>query len=140
MKGRNLVKAPGELYAPTPEGVVVSADGVKDYRQNKMQEEINQEVVNTANEAKEIAQDAASSASSMENIVNVLREQGEQDIATALDHEARIQDNEADIETLQGQVGNLKLTCISEEDYENLKASGELEPNTLYFTAEEETT
>ena len=32
MKGKNLVKIPGELYAPTPNGTVVSADGVKDYR------------------------------------------------------------------------------------------------------------
>ncbi len=27
MKGKNLVKTPGELYAPTPGGTVVSADG-----------------------------------------------------------------------------------------------------------------
>lgn len=43
MKGNVLIKAPGELYSPTTEGVLVSADGVKDYRLNKNQEQINQE-------------------------------------------------------------------------------------------------
>lgn len=43
MKGNVLIKAPGELYSPTTEGVLVSADGVRDYRLNKNQEQINQE-------------------------------------------------------------------------------------------------
>ena len=43
MKGKVLIKAPGELYSPTTEGVLVSADGVRDYRLNKNQEQINQE-------------------------------------------------------------------------------------------------
>lgn len=43
MKGNILIKAPGELYSPTTEGVLVSADGVRDYRLNKNQEQINQE-------------------------------------------------------------------------------------------------
>lgn len=138
MKGKNLVKVPGELYAPTPGGVVTSADGIKDYRLGKMQETINKEVVDTANEAKEIAEQAANSASSMENIVQVLREQGEQDIATALDQEARIQSNTTEVNKLKGQLGNLNLVCISEDDYEELVANGELDNNTIYFTAEEE--
>lgn len=43
MKGKVLIKAPGELYSPTTGGVLVSADGVRDYRLNKNQEQINQE-------------------------------------------------------------------------------------------------
>jgi len=38
MKGNVLIKAPGELYSPTTGGVLVSADGVRDYRLNKNQE------------------------------------------------------------------------------------------------------
>ena len=138
MKGKNLVKTPGELYAPTAGGTVVSADGVHDYRQGKKQEVINQELIQQGNETREIASRAAQSSSSMENIIQVLQQQGEQDIATALEHESRIEQNEGSIQTLQGQVGNLKLVCIGEEDYEELKASGGLDSNTLYFTAEEE--
>lgn len=58
-------------------------------------------------EAKDIAQNTAQSASSMENIVGVLKEQGEQDIATVLEHEARIKHNEQDIAKLQEQLGLL---------------------------------
>lgn len=39
MKGKNLVKTPGELYAPTSNGTVVSTNGVRDYRLGKMQED-----------------------------------------------------------------------------------------------------
>lgn len=138
MKGRNLVKTPGELYAPTPGGTVVSADGVKDYRLNKNQEVINQEITDTANEAREIASEAAASASSMENIINILKEQGEQDIATALEHEVRIQDNEEDIAALQEQLGNYKLIEVSEAVMESLIENEETDPNTLYITPEEE--
>lgn len=139
MKGKNLVKTPGELYAPTPGGVVVSADGVKDYRHGKMQEDINQEVVETANEAKSIAEQAAQSASSMENIVQILKQQGEQDIATVLEHEARIEQNERDIATIQDQIGDTKLRIVTEEEYQEMADNDQLDANTLYFTSEETT-
>ena len=139
MKGNNLVKVPGELYAPTSKGRVVSADGVYDYIQGKNQEQINEQVIGTSEEAKQIAQQAASSASSMENIVNVLRDQGEQDVATALDHEVRIQSNTTKVNKLETQLGNYAIVVLSESDYEELKANGELNANTLYFTHEDET-
>ena len=66
-----------------------------------------QEILNIAQEAKDIAQNTAQSASSMENIVGVLKEQGEQEIATVLEHEARIEHNEQDIAKLQEQLGLL---------------------------------
>lgn len=138
MKGKNLVKTPGELYAPTSNGVVVSADGVKDYRQNRTQEDINQEVVFTANEAKSIAAQAASSASSMENIVLTLRAQGEQDIATALEHEIRIGNNENDIDRLQEQLSGYILTEKSEAEMEDIINNDEADSNTLYLIPEEE--
>lgn len=136
-KGRNLVKVPGELYSPTPGGVVTSADGVKDYRLNKNQEQINQELTESVNEAVRTAEQAASSASSMENVVARLREQGEQDIATALEHESRIESNEEDISTLKGQLGDVNIVILTEEEYEELVLNNQLDPNTLYFTSEE---
>lgn len=139
MKGNNLVKVPGELYAPTSKGRVVSADGVYDYIQGKNQEQINEQVVETSEEAKQIAQQAAASASSMENIVNVLRDQGEQDIATALDHEARIQSNTSKVNKLVNQLGDYAIILLSESEYEELVASGELDSKALYFTYEDET-
>lgn len=138
MKGKNLVKIPGELYAPTPNGTVVSADGVKDYRLGKMQEDVNREVVETAEEAKEIAARAASSASSMENIVDILKEQGEQDIATALDHEVRLQDNEDSISKLQEQLSEYTLIEKTEAEMEAIIENDEAEPNVLYLVPEEE--
>lgn len=138
MKGKNLVKIPGELYAPTPNGTVVSADGVRDYRLGKMQEDVNREVVETAEEAKEIAARAASSASSMENIVDILKEQGEQDIATALDHEVRLQDNEDNISKLQEQLSEYTLIEKTEAEMEAIIENDEAEPNVLYLVPEEE--
>lgn len=138
MKGKNLVKIPGELYAPTPNGTVVSADGVRDYRLGKMQEDVNREVVETAEEAKEIAARAASSASSMENIVDILKEQGEQDIATALDHEVRLQDNEDSISKLQEQLSEYTLIEKTEAEMEAIIENDEAEPNVLYLVPEEE--
>lgn len=138
MKGKNLVKIPGELYAPTPNGTVVSADGVKDYRLGKMQEDVNREVVETAEEAKRIAAQAAGSASSMENIVEVLKQQGEQDIATALDHEARLQGSETDIEKLQAQLSDYKFVEKTEAEMEAIIENDEAEPNVLYLVPEEE--
>lgn len=138
MKGKNLVKIPGELYAPTPSGTVVSADGVKDYRLGKMQEDVNREVVETAEEAKRIAAQAAGSASSMENIVEVLKQQGEQDIATALDHEVRLQGNETDIEKLQAQLSDYKFVEKTEAEMEAIIENDEAEPNVLYLVPEEE--
>lgn len=138
MKGKNLVKTPGELYAPTANGVVVSADGVRDYKQGKMQEVINQEVIDTANKAKDIAAQAAGSASSMENVVSVLREQGKQDIATALEHEARIEASENNIDKLQEQLSNYTLVEKSEAEMESIIENDEVDNNTLYLIPEEE--
>lgn len=138
MKGKNLVKTPGELYAPTADGVVVSADGVKDYRKNKTQEALNQEILDIAQEAKDIAQDAAGSASSMKNIVEILKEQGEQDIATVLEHEARIEHNEQDIAKLQEQLGDYIIKESSEAEIGQLIENDEADPNTLYLIPEEE--
>lgn len=45
MKGNHLVKTPGELYSPTEEGIVASADGIYDYIQKKKQETINSEII-----------------------------------------------------------------------------------------------
>lgn len=138
MKGKNLVKAPGELYAPTPNGTVVSADGVRDYKQGKMQEAINQELVDMSEETREIASKAANSASSMENVVEVLRNQGEQDIATALEHEARIENNESDIEKLQEQLSNYTIVEKTEAEMETIIDNDEADNNTLYLIPEEE--
>ena len=102
MKGKNLVKTPGELYAPTAGGVVVSADGV------------------------------------MENIVEILKEQGEQDIATVLEHEVRIEHNEQDIAQLQEQLGDYTIVESSEAEIEQLIEDDEADPNTLYLIPEEE--
>lgn len=137
MKGTNLVKVPGELYSPTGEGVVVSADGVKDYNQGKTQETINQELVQEAAETREIAQHAADSASSMENIIDTLKQQGEQDIATALEHEIRLREAESNINTLQDQLGNYSIKESSEAEIENLIATDTADANTLYLIPEE---
>lgn len=138
MKGKNLVKTSGELYAPTVAGTVVSADGVHDYIQGKKQEQINQEVVAEAKEAKKIAEKTAASTTSMENVVEILEKNGKQDIATALTHEIRIEANENNIQKVQSQLGNYTLIEVDEETMESLIANNQTDSNTLYFVSEVE--
>ena len=139
MRGRNLVKTPGELYSPAPNGVVVSADGVMDYIRMTRQEDINTQVIQTSSDALSLAQDTARSAASIDNIANVLRESGNGDLAAVLNLEQRTENNEYAVQELQGQVGNLSLRCVSEEEYEQMTEEGTLDSNTIYFTAEQET-
>ena len=138
MKGNNLIKIPGELYAPTAEGVVVSADGVKDYVQRKTQETLNQDLITEAAETRQIAAQAAASAASMENIITILQSLGEQDIARALQHEVRIQQNERDITQLQLQIGDYTLTEVTEAQMETLIENDPADPDTIYLVPEEE--
>lgn len=44
-RGEKASPIGGEIYSPTLDGVVVSAEGIKDYIQNKFQEDINAEVI-----------------------------------------------------------------------------------------------
>lgn len=138
MKGNNLIKVPGELSAPTAEGVVVSADGVKDYIQRKSQETLNQEFITESAETRQIATQAAASAASMENIITILQSLGEQDVARALQHEVRIQHNEQDIAQLQSQIGDYIITEVTEAEMEALIENDETDENTLYLIPEEE--
>jgi hypothetical protein len=49
MKGNNTIPIGGELESVATGGVVVSADGVRDYQLNKMQEDINEQVYSIQN-------------------------------------------------------------------------------------------
>ena len=138
MKGNHLVKTPGEFYSPTPQGVVVSADGVKDYLRGMKQEDLNTQIINNSSQALEIAQRTANSAASIDNIVTTLREHGDSDLASVLNLEQRTEDNEDAVQALQGQIGNLNLRCVSEEEYEQMQENETLDSNTIYFTAEQE--
>lgn len=138
MKGKNLVKTPGELYAPTVGGVVVSADGVRDYKQNKFQETINQELVDMSDETRKIADKAASSSASISNIVSVLEEHGEETLADVLNLEDRVEDAESTIEDLKSQLGKYAILESTEAAYEALSTNNLTNNNTLYLIPEEE--
>lgn len=138
MRGNNPIKVPGELYAPTVEGVLVSADGVRDYIQRKSQETLNQDLINESAQTRQIAAQAAASAASMENIITILQNLGEQDVARALQHEVRIQHNETGIAQLQSQLGDYIITEVTEAEMEALIEDDEADDNTLYLIPEEE--
>lgn len=138
MKGKNLVKTPGELYAPTAGGVVASADGIKDYRQGKFQETINQELVDMSEETRKIADKAASSSASIANIVSVLEEHSEENLADVLQLEDRMEDAESSIEDLQTQLGKYAIVESSETAYETLVNNDQTDNNTLYLIPEED--
>ena len=137
MKGKNLVKTPGELYAPTPGGTVVSADGVRDYNQNKNQETINTELTEKIDKALEDVEDVKRSNDLTANVVKILEEHQNDDLGEVLQLNERVGTNEQDISGLKTQLGNYNIRKITEAEYEAM-SDAEKNENTLYFTEEEE--
>ena len=137
MKGKNLVKTPGELYAPTPGGTVVSADGVKDYNQNKNQETINTELTKKIDKALEDVEDVKKSNDLTANVVKILEEHQNDDLGEVLKLNERVGTNEHDISGLKTQLGNYNIRKVTEAEYEAM-SDAEKDGNTLYFIEEEE--
>lgn len=137
MKGKNLVKTPGELYAPTPGGTVVSADGVRDYNQNKNQETINAELTEKIDKALEDVEDVKKSNDLTANVVKILEEHQNDDLGEVLQLNERVGTNEQDISGLKTQLGNYNIRKVTEAEYEAM-SDAEKDENTLYFTEEEE--
>lgn len=137
MKGKNLVKTPGELYAPTPGGTVVSADGVRDYNQNKNQETINAELTGKIDQALEDVENVKRSNDLTANVVAILEEHQNDDLGEVLQLNERVGTNEQDISGLKTQLGNYNIRKVTEAEYEAM-SDAEKDENTLYFTEEEE--
>lgn len=137
MKGKNLVKTPGELYAPTPGGTVVSADGVRDYNQNKNQETINAELTEKIDQALVDVEDVKRSNDLTANVVAILEEHQNDDLGEVLQLNERVGTNEQDISGLKTQLGNYNIRKVTEAEYEAM-SDAEKDENTLYFTEEEE--
>ena len=137
MKGKNLVKTPGELYAPTPGGTVVSADGVKDYNQNKNQETINAELTEKIDQALDDVEDVKRSNDLTANVVKILEEHQNDDLGEVLQLNERVGTNEQDISGLKTQLGNYNIRKVTEAEYEAM-SDAEKDENTLYFIEEEE--
>ena len=137
MKGKNLVKTPGELYAPTPGGTVVSADGVRDYNQNKNQETINSELTEKIDQALGDVEDVKRSNDLTANVVAILEEHQNDDLGEVLQLNERVGTNEQDISGLKTQLGNYNIRKVTEAEYEAM-SDAEKDENTLYFTEEEE--
>ena len=136
MKGKNLVKTPGELYAPTPGGTVVSADGVRDYNQNKNQETINAELTEKIDQALGDVEDVKRSNDLTANVVAILEEHQNDDLGEVLQLNERVGTNEQDISGLKTQLGNYNIRKVTEAEYEAM-SDAEKDENTLYFTEEE---
>ena len=137
MKGKNLVKTPGELYAPTPGGTVVSADGVRDYNQNKNQETINVELTEKIDQALEDVENVKRSNDLTANVVAILEEHQNDDLGEVLQLNERVGTNEQDISGLKTQLGNYNIRKVTEAEYEAM-SDAEKDENTFYFTEEEE--
>ena len=137
MKGKNLVKTPGELYAPTPGGTVVSADGVKEYNQNKNQETINAELTEKIDQALDDVEDVKRSNDLTANVVAILEEHQNDDLGEVLKLNKRVGTNEHDISGLKTQLGNYNIRKVTEAEYEAM-SDAEKDENTLYFIEEEE--
>lgn len=137
MKGKNLVKTPGELYAPTPGGTVVSADGVRDYNQNKNQETINAELTEKIDQALGDVEDVKRSNDLTANVVAILEEHQNDDLGEVLQLNKRVGTNEQNISDLKTQLGNYNIRKVTEAEYEAM-SDAEKDENTLYFTEEEE--
>ncbi len=137
MKGKNLVKTPGELYAPTPGGTVVSADGVRDYNQNKNQETINTELTEKIDKALEDVEDVKRSNDLTANVVKILEEHQNDDLGEVLKLNERVGTNEQNISGLKTQLGNYNIRKVTEAEYEAM-SDAEKDGNTLYFIEEEE--
>ena len=137
MKGKNLVKTPGELYAPIPGGTVVSADGVRDYNQNKNQETINTELTEKIDKALEDVEDVKRSNDLTANVVKILEEHQNDDLGEVLQLNERVGTNEQDISGLKTQLGNYNIRKVTEAEYEAM-SDAEKDENTLYFIEEAE--
>lgn len=137
MKGKNLVKTPGELYAPTPGGTVVSADGVRDYNQNKNQETINTELTEKIDKALEDVENVKKSNDLTANVVKILEEHQNDDLGEVLKLNERVGTNEQNISGLKTQLGNYNIRKVTEAEYEAM-SDAEKDGNTLYFIEEEE--
>ena len=137
MKGKNLVKTPGELYAPTPNGTVVSADGVRDYQQGKNQETINAELQAKIDQALADVEDVKESNDLTANVVALLEEHQNDDLGEVLQLNERVGESENDIDELQGQLNGYSIRKVTEAEYEAM-SDEDKDPNTLYFTEEEE--
>lgn len=108
-KGKNLIPIPGELNSIAIGGVVAAAESIKDYKQNKTQEKINEEVLANISA---LSQDADISKVDLQNkvdnantnvatlISNVSQLQGT--VATnKTDADSKINDIEANISALE---------------------------------------
>lgn len=135
MKGGNAIEIPGELYAPTKNGVVVSAEGVKDYRRSKSQEELNTDLLNKVNNALEIAEDVKQTNDLTANVAAILLEHGDegQTLKDILDLNSVVGQNTSAISSLQAQLNSYNIVVLTEEEYDALE---ETDNNTLYFIEE----
>ena len=137
MKGKNLVKTPGELYAPTPNGVVVSADGVRDYKQQKSQETINEELTQKIDDTLKDVEEVKRTNDLTANVVAILEEHQNDDLGEVLQLNTRVGVAETNIGKLQNQMGDYKLQALTEAEYDAIPDEDKDE-NTLYFVEEEE--
>ena len=135
MKGGNAIEIPGELYAPTKNGVVVSAEGVKDYRQGKNQETINADLLDKVDNALEIAEDVKQTNDLTANVAAILLEHGDegQTLKDILDLNSVVGQNTSAISLLQAQLNSYNIVVLTEEEYDALE---ETDNNTLYFIEE----
>lgn len=130
MHGTIVTNIPNELRAITSSGIVAAADGIKDYVQNKTQEQVN----------KDVSDDLSEHNSKILQVQDDVFE-AEQTIAQ---QQIEIESNRQEINAKQFKAGAIETDPAPTEDSDNLVRSGaiyqalkDLEDKWEYITQEE---
>lgn len=85
--GNNTISIPGELRSEATEGVVASADAIKDYKKGKFQEQVNEEVSTEINNIKDGSTDSIASLKTAINNEKSRAQNAESDLQSSINTE-----------------------------------------------------
>lgn len=129
----NTVKIPAPFESIASDKTVTYSLFIYDKLRNLDQETLNTTLLRIA----EIAQEAADKAKKFNEDTKEAIKQLDPNQQEALELALTVVNHTKLINTLQTQLGGYKIVKTTEEEYENMKASGTIDNNTIYMWGEE---
>lgn len=129
----NTVKIPAPFESIASDKTVTYSLFIYDKLRNLDQETLNTTLLRIA----EIAQEAADKAKKFNEDTKEAIKQLDPNQQEALELALTVVNHTKLINALQTQLGGYKIVKTTEEEYENMKASGTIDNNTIYMWGEE---
>ena len=129
----NTVKIPAPFESIASDKTVTYSLFIYDKLRNLDQETLNSTLLRIAEVAKEEADKAEEFNEDTKEAIKQLSPEQQEAIALAF----TVANNTKLINALQTQLGGYTIVKTTEEEYENMKASGTIDDNTIYMWGEE---